>query len=197
MIVLVPGLGCERSPGKAMFWYRKSAKQNNMWAQTNLGVLYSEGIGVRRKYSEAVRLFRLAAEQGHARAQAKLAAHLETGKGCNKDLEQAFSWYLRAAEGGSVQAMYHVGAAYERGQGCDLDREQAARWFEKAAAWGDTRKQTSPPTSLVTKQFGVTPPISSLPPTLHDIEITDRLVDTLTEFGQFESEDIARKRLIA
>lgn len=44
------------------------------------------------------------------------------------------------------------------------------------------------------RQFGVTPPISSTPPTEHELKLTEDLVKTLKEFGLFESEQEAQKR---
>ncbi|KXS10687.1 Poly(A) polymerase [Gonapodya prolifera JEL478] len=44
------------------------------------------------------------------------------------------------------------------------------------------------------KTYGITPPISTVGPTAEDLEITQRLFETLSEFGQFESEEISRKR---
>ncbi|KAJ3414495.1 polynucleotide adenylyltransferase [Chytridiales sp. JEL 0842] len=44
------------------------------------------------------------------------------------------------------------------------------------------------------KFLGVTPPISTSLPTAHELEITDKLVETLKEWDQFESEEEAQKR---
>ncbi|KAJ3042041.1 polynucleotide adenylyltransferase [Rhizophlyctis rosea] len=44
------------------------------------------------------------------------------------------------------------------------------------------------------KQYGVTPPVSTSPPTPRDLEITDRLRKTLEEMGQFESDQELQQR---
>ena len=42
--------------------------------------------------------------------------------------------------------------------------------------------------------FGITPPVSMKTPENADIEITEQLVATLREYGQYESEEEATKR---
>jgi hypothetical protein len=44
------------------------AKQGNISAQLNLGVMYERGQGVAKDYAEALKWYRLAAEQGNANA---------------------------------------------------------------------------------------------------------------------------------
>ncbi|KAI7892711.1 Poly(A) polymerase central domain-containing protein [Mucor mucedo] len=46
------------------------------------------------------------------------------------------------------------------------------------------------------RQFGVTPPISSAPPTEKELKLTESLVQTLKDFGLFESEQEAQKRVV-
>lgn len=48
--------------------------------------------------------------------------------------------------------------------------------------------------SNVTKQYGVTPPISTEPPTKRELEVSKKLILQLTEAGQYESEADAQKR---
>lgn len=44
------------------------------------------------------------------------------------------------------------------------------------------------------RQWGVTPPISTAPPTKRELELTEDLLKTLHEYGLFESEQEAQKR---
>jgi poly(A) polymerase len=44
------------------------------------------------------------------------------------------------------------------------------------------------------KQYGVTPPIATDPPTEKELELTEDLLQTLKDFGLFESEQEAQKR---
>lgn len=46
------------------------------------------------------------------------------------------------------------------------------------------------------KQYGVTPPIATDPPTKKELELTDDLLKTLGDFGLFESEQEAQKRFL-
>ncbi|KAF9980279.1 hypothetical protein BGZ65_005317, partial [Modicella reniformis] len=45
--------GVEKNREKAVFWYEKSAAQNNPWAQCNLGFFYANEIGVPQNYEMA------------------------------------------------------------------------------------------------------------------------------------------------
>jgi poly(A) polymerase len=44
------------------------------------------------------------------------------------------------------------------------------------------------------KQFGVTAPISTNPPSERDLEMTNDLIETLREIGFFEAEEEGEKR---
>jgi poly(A) polymerase len=45
-----------------------------------------------------------------------------------------------------------------------------------------------------TQQYGITPPLSTKPPTERDLKLTDDLMDTLKKHGLFESEEEAQRR---
>lgn len=46
------------------------------------------------------------------------------------------------------------------------------------------------------RQLGVTNPISTLPPTESELKLTEDLLQTLKDFGLFESEQEAQKRFV-
>ena len=48
-----------------MKWYRLAAKQGEVVAQYNLGVMYDEGKGVKQDYVRAYMWFNLAASKGY------------------------------------------------------------------------------------------------------------------------------------
>ena len=56
--------------GEAMRWYRMSAKQGDVDAEVNLGLMLENGLGVKQDLEEALRWFRTAAHQGDAEAEA-------------------------------------------------------------------------------------------------------------------------------
>lgn len=73
--------------------YVPLAKQGNVEAQYNLGVMYRAGRGVPQDYNEAGKWYRLAAEQGHAIAQFNLGWMYASGKGVPKDSVKAQMWF--------------------------------------------------------------------------------------------------------
>jgi len=64
--------GVPQDYSKAVYWYKKAAKQGLAAAENNLGVMYAKGLGVPQDYSKAVYWLKKAAEQGYATAKANL-----------------------------------------------------------------------------------------------------------------------------
>ena len=67
------GRSVERDTDKALALYRKSAAQNHVISQNNIGWMHEIGAGVAVDYSEAEKWYRRAAEQGYAIAQRNLS----------------------------------------------------------------------------------------------------------------------------
>ena len=81
------------------------AKQGDVYAQNNLGLMYTKGEGVPQVYAEAVKWFRLAAEQGYDWAQNNLGDMYLGGRGVQQDHVQAHMWFnLAAAQGDTIAA---------------------------------------------------------------------------------------------
>lgn len=78
----------------------QAAKQGNVDAQYNLGVMYAIGQGVRQDYTQAVQWCRRAAEQGHAGAQFNLGVMYAEGRGVRQDLALAQEWFGKACQNG-------------------------------------------------------------------------------------------------
>jgi len=57
---------------KALYWFKKAAKQGNAEAENYLGVIYSNGLGVPRDYSKAKYWLKKSAKQGYAKGEANL-----------------------------------------------------------------------------------------------------------------------------
>jgi len=66
------GLGVPQDYSKALYWFKKAAKQGLAQAENNLGYMYAEGLGVPQDYNEAVYWLQKAAEQGLAQAKINL-----------------------------------------------------------------------------------------------------------------------------
>ena len=88
----------------------QAAKQGNVDAQYNLGVMYAIGQDVPQDDAQAVQWYQKAAEQGDAKAQYNLGVMYEEGKGVRQNLVIAKEWFGKACDNGLQQ-------------GCDAYRE--------------------------------------------------------------------------
>ena len=116
------------------------AKQGDVRAQYNIGVLYDRGLGVPQNYAEATRWYGIAAERGHVDAQANLGFAYEQGRGVAQDFAQAAKWYRKAAERGDVVAQANLGTLYANGSGVEQDDIRAHMWLNLAASRTENRK---------------------------------------------------------
>ena len=55
-----------------MQWFKKAAKQNNFYAQYNIGYMYEYGNGVSKNKKKAIAWYKKAAKQGHKSAKEKV-----------------------------------------------------------------------------------------------------------------------------
>ena len=78
----------------------QAAKQGNVDAQYNLGVMYAIGQDVPQDDAQAVQWYRQTAEQGDAQAQVLLGIAYESGRGVRQDLALAQEWYGKACDNG-------------------------------------------------------------------------------------------------
>ncbi len=100
----------------ALAEWRPLAEQGNVFAQYNLGNMYSRGQGVPQNYIEAVKWYRLAAEQGLIEAQFNLGVRYGIGQGVPQDYKEAMKWYRVAAEQGLANAQFSLGYMYDEGK---------------------------------------------------------------------------------
>jgi phosphate/sulfate permease len=96
------GRGLPQSNANAVRDLTHAAKNKNLNAQYNLGLLYWEGKGVPANYKEAASLVEKAAEKGHHAAQLKLAQFYKDGIGVTKDAAKAEAWLALAATNQNV-----------------------------------------------------------------------------------------------
>ena len=123
--------------------YTSLAKQGNVYAQYNLGLMYDLGKGVAKDEVQAVAWYQKAAEQDYASAQFNLGLIYNLGKGVAKDDQTAVKWYQKAAEQGIADAQYSLGLMYANGRGVAKDEVQAAVWYRKAAEQGQADAQNN------------------------------------------------------
>ena len=112
------------------------AEAGDAFAQTYLGIMYSNGDGVPQDYAEAVRWYRLAVDQGVASAQSNLGSMYRRGDGVPQDYAEAVKWYRLAAEQGDADAQNNLGIMYEYGNGILQDNVMAHMWYNIASAYG-------------------------------------------------------------
>lgn len=113
--------------------FSRQAKRGDAFAQSNLGLMYTNGHGVPQNYELAMSWFDKAAEQGDVSAQYCIGVMYHKGQGVAQDFAHAISWYTKAAELGHAQAQTNIGTLHYTGQGVPKDEAKAATWFAKAA----------------------------------------------------------------
>jgi clan AA aspartic protease (TIGR02281 family) len=87
------GLGVTQDYDEAKKLYLLAAKQGDLSAINNLGVMYGNGFGVTPDHKEAMKWFRLAAEKGDAMGQINLGNSYRDGLAVTQDLTRAYMWY--------------------------------------------------------------------------------------------------------
>lgn len=121
---------------ETFLWFERAAKQGNVSAEYNLGVLYQYGRGVAKDGKKSLEWYEHAAAKGHAGAMNNLGAAYGKGDIVEKDDKKAAEWYRKAAEKGLPLAMYNLANAYNSGRGVRRDRVEAQKWYRKAADLG-------------------------------------------------------------
>ncbi len=121
--------------------YEEAAKQGDIYAQNQLGIMYYNGQEVGKDYIKAAEWFEKAAKQGDANGQRNLGLMYESGKGVPQDYDKAIEWFKKAAEQGLASAQNNLGIIYEEGEGVEQDYTKAAEWYEKAAEQGISHSQ--------------------------------------------------------
>lgn len=85
--------------------FQPLAKDGNVQAQFNLGVMYRQGQGVAQDDEKAVEWWIKAAEQGHSEAQDNLGLRYARGQGTPQNWVQAYKWFSIAAAMGNQTAI--------------------------------------------------------------------------------------------
>lgn len=157
----------ERDYKKAMEWYEKGAKSDEVTSLVNLGHRYHYD---ECNYSEAMKLYLRAYELGNYNATVDIGLLYENGYGVPKNVKEAKKWYsigvnndipyafynyavclfrdedkykeameyyLKADSLGVVQAANSIGVMYNDGIGVEQNYKIAKEWFLKAAKNND------------------------------------------------------------
>lgn len=110
--------------------YLKKFDQN-AFAQSALGRLYSEGWGVKKDNAEARKWLQRAVDQDDAAAQCSLGFMYTVGEGVIKDYAEAVKYSRRAANQGDARAQINLGLLYE-----NKNDKKAVKYFRRAAKQG-------------------------------------------------------------
>ncbi len=126
-----------KNESKAVYWWKKAARQSEPTAFAALGDYYIES----QKYV-AADYYQRGAKLGDANAQLGLARCYRDGVGVEKNLQKALQLYVEANNHGNTDAAYDLGIIYRDGLGeIKPDRANAMAWLKKAAVYGKPKAQ--------------------------------------------------------
>lgn len=113
----------EESDIKAFQLFKKAAKQDNVFAMTDLGVFYKYGKGCKLNYNKAIKWFKKAAEKGNSKASYSLGYMYFKGFGTVKqDYQKAIKWFEKSDY---PMAKYWLGVCYYHGYGVEKNVAKA------------------------------------------------------------------------
>ena len=103
---------------KALYWWRKAAKQDHEQAQANLGAEQVRVAVSKVDYKMAAELLNKAAVKGDAWSQNLLGRlYYKGGYGLARDYFEAANWSRKAADQGKAEAQSRLGRMYLNGEG--------------------------------------------------------------------------------
>ncbi|EKX44135.1 hypothetical protein GUITHDRAFT_72490 [Guillardia theta CCMP2712] len=125
--------GVPRDRGRALEYLQRAARDGNVEAQYNLGVMYAYGHGVPKDRNESLNLFRKAAAQGYVAALNGLALSLTDGSADN-NFTEAFHYFNQSALSGNADGLYNAGLLLKDGRGVERNEELALAYITNAVA---------------------------------------------------------------
>lgn len=100
---------------KAIIWYQKSAKYQNLDAQFRLCRMYKKGFGVKKNIAVARGWCKKSAEKGHINSLLAMGVfEYEKKPKTSQTINQAIHWWRQASIQGDANAQYFLGVAYEK-----------------------------------------------------------------------------------
>jgi uncharacterized protein len=109
--------------------FSTAANQGNVYAQYNLGWMYSHGEGVVKNDQTAAQWYEQAALQEHAPSQTAIGLLYVNGIGVVKNEKTAANWFKAAANQGNANAQYLLGILYDYGRGVAKNKSLAYFWY--------------------------------------------------------------------
>lgn len=115
--------GTEENNKKAFKLLKESAKQKNVSAMADLGVMFKYGLGCKLNYNKARKRFEKAAELGNDKASYSLGYLYLKGFGnIEQDYSKAIKWFNKSKHS---MAKYWLGMCYKKGYGVEKDIQKA------------------------------------------------------------------------
>lgn len=128
----------DNKPLQKIYRLQAAAKQGDMRAQNDLGLIYEVGNGIAVDYNQSFYWYKKSAQQEFAPALYNLGRYYANGIGMNKDPRVAREYYSRSASQGFALARVNLGKLLLDGKGGDIDYNQARELFQKAAEVGSS-----------------------------------------------------------
>ncbi len=122
--------------GKAVYWLKRAARDDQPYAQMMLGNLYQQGKGVSADPIQAVYWWEKAALADNPQAEYRLGQAYLEGRGVRRNAGKAVHWLTQSAEQGNSQARYLLGKMYYEGYNVPQDKALGRDWLAQAAAQG-------------------------------------------------------------
>ncbi len=154
------GQGVPVDAKKAVGWFVKAAKQDNIRAMALLATCYQQGNGTEKDISKAIGLYEKIADRKDDTilsviAKAALAGiYFEDETAIDNAL--AVKWAFDALQDGGLEALaragekplvgtmeYIIGLSFYKGKGVNQNDKLAKHWLERAVVWGSARAKTA------------------------------------------------------
>ena len=126
---------------KAFDLFMRSAREGNVNAQYNLGVMYSKGKRVIKDDKEAFNWFLSASQQGDIDAHYSVGIRYQQGVGVEEDQKLAVKHLGVAAEKGLKSAQCYLADMFYYGYVVNKNFQAASKWYLEAAKQGHDEAQ--------------------------------------------------------
>ena len=127
--------------GKAIFYYKLAANQNDPNAQLDLGVIYYEGKYITRDIDKAIHYLKLAANQNNSSAQYKLGIIYYSGEYITRDINKSIHYLSLAANQNNSKAQCDLGTFYYSGEYITRDINKSIHYLALSANQNDSDAQ--------------------------------------------------------
>jgi uncharacterized protein len=130
------GLGTQKDPGLALYWFRAAAQDHHKEALFNLALAYENGEGIVANPRRAVACYKQAAKLGDVPAQCNLGVAYLAGLGVRPDSNRGIYWTRKASQNGDAKAQYNLAMEYLSGARLPRNMKHAKALLSRAAKQG-------------------------------------------------------------